>query len=903
MKSAFPIIKTDRLLLRQFVEDDLENVFKGLSHPDIIKYYGVSYNLLESTKEQMKFFTDLEENETGIWWAICSADNKTFYGAGGLNSLNKNFKKAEIGFWLLSNYWGKVIMKEAMPLICNYGFNNWGLHRIEGFVESENKNCKRAMAKRDFIHEGTMKDCEIKNGKFISLDIYSKLNTKTKQMKNILPILFLLFSFASYAQIPTDSLKGFYNFNNSLSDFSGNANHIISGSGSFTTDRFGEAGNAFLLDGINDSLVFPIHEFAPVAGDFTISFWYKTNSSDIMNLFSSKQSPDDTTNNFEIQLNSHSAYYLEYLKQSWYQTFVYWNGSGNNPNALGEGAPGNFTKGEWCHFLITRNADTFKIFRNHDQYIFSIDNLNGGPLGDLTELVFSSSPHHFKGAIDDMRFYNRGMNQAEVDLLWFENSPFHFISPNATDAYVQSSSPLIYWTYDTTQVSDSINVDYRINNGSWLIWEPHSHMAYENAFYMSLSGYAPGTFIEVRVADRADTSLQLRTGSFTVSEYDWVEVTDSLPFTARDGSGLLNFKNKMWLLGGWDPPNHYPNYTHSEVWSSSDGSNWNFETTAPWPPRHCAAWLTNDTVMWVIGGDPQSGCLTDVWQSDDGINWIQLVDTIPGYAKRNNPNYAYANNSLFMFGGEVCSSIHSNEVWKSSNGSNWTQLPDAPWSGRGMQLNSCVDGSGQIWMLGGSNEGTRRSFNEVWKTSDGTNWALVNESAPWAGRYWHTVAWFNNKIWLMAGMATAIEMNDVWYSEDGINWHELKSTFSNWPLSSRHAQSTTVFDNALWFMCGIASNNAWKLINTTLPVNIPEITTQQTAVYVFPNPARDHLTIRTIDNLPIGKICVYNILGVAVIETSFENRMGEVDVSQLQQGCYTICFENSILKPVIIIKQ
>jgi len=33
------------------------------------------------------------------------------------------------------------------------------------------------MAKLDFLYEGTMKDCEIKNGKFISLDIYAKLKT------------------------------------------------------------------------------------------------------------------------------------------------------------------------------------------------------------------------------------------------------------------------------------------------------------------------------------------------------------------------------------------------------------------------------------------------------------------------------------------------------------------------------------------------------------------------------------------------------------------------------------------------------------------------------------------------------------------------------------------------------
>lgn len=128
-------------------------------------------------KNKWLFFADLEKNETGILWAVCSSDNKTFYGAGGLNSLNKEHKKAEIGFWLISDFWGQGIMKEAMPLIYNYGFDNLELHRIEGFVESENMNCKNAMAKLDFQHEGTMKECEVKNGKFICLDIYAKVKT------------------------------------------------------------------------------------------------------------------------------------------------------------------------------------------------------------------------------------------------------------------------------------------------------------------------------------------------------------------------------------------------------------------------------------------------------------------------------------------------------------------------------------------------------------------------------------------------------------------------------------------------------------------------------------------------------------------------------------------------------
>ena len=173
---SFPTIQTTRLLLRAFQPEDISQVFYGLSHPQVIPYYGVSFSSLEATREQMDWFANLEQTGKGIWWAICSANNQIFYGAGGLNAINREHRKAEIGFWLLPEYWGQGIMQEAVPLILNHGFRTFNLHRIEGFVESENHNCKRALAKLDFVHEGTMKDCEVKNGRLISLDIYAKFS-------------------------------------------------------------------------------------------------------------------------------------------------------------------------------------------------------------------------------------------------------------------------------------------------------------------------------------------------------------------------------------------------------------------------------------------------------------------------------------------------------------------------------------------------------------------------------------------------------------------------------------------------------------------------------------------------------------------------------------------------------
>ncbi|WP_200912241.1 GNAT family N-acetyltransferase [Pedobacter sp. Leaf216] len=117
----------DRFLLRQFSNDDLTDVFKGLSHPDVIRYYGVSYDNLEETNAQLTWFNELQKNETGIWWAICDKKSLTFFGAIGINDLNTFEEKAEIGFWLLPEYWGLGIINESARFVCSYAFENLNL--------------------------------------------------------------------------------------------------------------------------------------------------------------------------------------------------------------------------------------------------------------------------------------------------------------------------------------------------------------------------------------------------------------------------------------------------------------------------------------------------------------------------------------------------------------------------------------------------------------------------------------------------------------------------------------------------------------------------------------------------------------------------------------------------------
>lgn len=173
-------METENYLLKEIVESDINNIYKGLSDPDITKYYDVHFSTLEETKEQMEWYRDLKKNGTGVWWGIYDKTDDEFCGAAGFNSLDNKHKKAEIGLWLLKEYWGKGILNEVMPKLFEIGFNELDLNRIEGFVVSENVKCKRALEKINFTYEGTMRESEVKNEQVISVDFYSILKSEWK---------------------------------------------------------------------------------------------------------------------------------------------------------------------------------------------------------------------------------------------------------------------------------------------------------------------------------------------------------------------------------------------------------------------------------------------------------------------------------------------------------------------------------------------------------------------------------------------------------------------------------------------------------------------------------------------------------------------------------------------------
>ncbi len=171
-------METSRFSLKEIEHEDIENIHKGLSNPEVTRYYDVHFPTLKATREQMDWYAELRRSSTGIWWGIYFRDSGEFCGAGGFNSWNRQHRKAEIGLWLLPEHWGKGILKEVMPILFREGFENLGLNRIEGFVQSDNIKCRQALEKISFQHEGRLREWEIKDGKFIDVDVYAILREK-----------------------------------------------------------------------------------------------------------------------------------------------------------------------------------------------------------------------------------------------------------------------------------------------------------------------------------------------------------------------------------------------------------------------------------------------------------------------------------------------------------------------------------------------------------------------------------------------------------------------------------------------------------------------------------------------------------------------------------------------------
>ena len=175
--SPFPILETERLILRRVLPSDVKEMFELRSNPETMKY--IPRPLLTNHEEALahiKMMEDKIETNEGINWAITLKGDDKMLGVIGHYRIKPEHYRAEVGYMILPEYHGKGITTEAVQCVVDYGFNTMQLHSIEGVIDPENEASQRVLQKCGFVKEAHFKENEFYDGKFIDAVVYSKLN-------------------------------------------------------------------------------------------------------------------------------------------------------------------------------------------------------------------------------------------------------------------------------------------------------------------------------------------------------------------------------------------------------------------------------------------------------------------------------------------------------------------------------------------------------------------------------------------------------------------------------------------------------------------------------------------------------------------------------------------------------
>lgn len=142
-------IKTTRLLLRHWKNEDLEAFAKMNADPRVMEYFPSVLSRQESDDLAKRIIQRFEENGWGFW-AVAVTGVADFIGFVGLNQpdFEAPFMPAvEIGWRIAYDFWGKGYATEAATAALEYGFETLNLDKIVAFTAEDNMRSRQVMEK------------------------------------------------------------------------------------------------------------------------------------------------------------------------------------------------------------------------------------------------------------------------------------------------------------------------------------------------------------------------------------------------------------------------------------------------------------------------------------------------------------------------------------------------------------------------------------------------------------------------------------------------------------------------------------------------------------------------------------------------------------------------------------
>ncbi len=144
-------IETDRLILREIEEYDLQGIFELDSDPQVHRYLGKKpITSIQESKSIIQYIRKQYEQDGIGRWAVMDKKTNQFIGWSGLK-YEKNVREEmhyyDLGYRLKKKFWGKGIATETAQKSLDYGFQIMNLEEIYAGAHIENIASNKVLQK------------------------------------------------------------------------------------------------------------------------------------------------------------------------------------------------------------------------------------------------------------------------------------------------------------------------------------------------------------------------------------------------------------------------------------------------------------------------------------------------------------------------------------------------------------------------------------------------------------------------------------------------------------------------------------------------------------------------------------------------------------------------------------
>ena len=149
MESSIVIAKTERLILRRYQEEDLQDLFEYLSDQKVVEYEPHKPLSLDETKENLQWRIGTEE-------MIAVELKSSRKMIGNVYMGKREFEALEMGYVFHRDYWGHGYAAESCKALIQQAFAN-GTHRIYAECDPRNERSWKLLEALGFQREAHLR--------------------------------------------------------------------------------------------------------------------------------------------------------------------------------------------------------------------------------------------------------------------------------------------------------------------------------------------------------------------------------------------------------------------------------------------------------------------------------------------------------------------------------------------------------------------------------------------------------------------------------------------------------------------------------------------------------------------------------------------------------------------------